>query len=104
MNQPRCHHEMNFDTGANAINVVLFRSLFNAFTESLKYGNLAELPKRAEALYGLRDTHVELSTKRSEILFASRYSGSLFFRLEADLFELEVRRLLIASMHDGRIK
>ncbi len=35
-------------------------SLFNAFTESLK-GNLAELPKRTEALHGLLDTHVGLS-------------------------------------------
>ena len=52
---------MNFDMVANAINVVLFRSRFNAFTECLKYGNLAELPKRREALHGLQDTHVELS-------------------------------------------
>jgi hypothetical protein len=36
-------------------------SLFNAFTESLKDGNLAELPKRTEALHGLLDTHVGLS-------------------------------------------
>lgn len=36
-------------------------SLFNAFTESLKEGNLAELPKRTEALNGLLDTHVGLS-------------------------------------------
>jgi hypothetical protein len=36
-------------------------SLFNAFTESLKDGNLAELPKRTEALHGLRDTHICLS-------------------------------------------
>ena len=35
-------------------------SLFNAFTESLKEGNLAELPKRTEALHGLLDTHVGL--------------------------------------------
>ena len=35
-------------------------SLFNAFTESLKDGNLAELPKRTEALHGLLDTHVGL--------------------------------------------
>ena len=61
MNQPRCHHEMNFDRVANAINFVLFRSLFNSFAESLIYGNLAELPKRREALHGLQDTHVELS-------------------------------------------
>lgn len=32
----------------------------NAFTESLKDGNLAELPKRTEALHGLLDTHVGL--------------------------------------------
>ena len=36
-------------------------SLFNAFTESLKEGNLAELPKRTEALHGLLDIHVGLS-------------------------------------------
>jgi hypothetical protein len=36
-------------------------SLFNAFTESLKDGNLTELPKRTEALHGLLDTHVGLS-------------------------------------------
>lgn len=36
-------------------------SLFNAFTESLKDGNLAELPKRSEVLHGLLDTHVGLS-------------------------------------------
>ncbi|MDZ4405940.1 DUF932 domain-containing protein [Prosthecobacter sp.] len=36
-------------------------SLFNAFTESLKDGNLAKLPKRTEALHGLLDTHVGLS-------------------------------------------
>lgn len=36
-------------------------SLFNAFTESLKSGNLAELPKRTEALHGLLDTHVGLA-------------------------------------------
>lgn len=35
-------------------------SLFNAFTESLKEGSLAELPKRTEALHGLLDTHVGL--------------------------------------------
>ena len=35
-------------------------SLFNAFTESLKDGNLAELPKRTEAFHGLLDTHVGL--------------------------------------------
>jgi len=35
-------------------------SLFNAFTESLKEGNLAELPNRTEALHGLLDTHVGL--------------------------------------------
>ncbi len=35
-------------------------SLFNAFTESLKEGSLAELPKRTEALHGLLDTYVRL--------------------------------------------
>ncbi len=35
-------------------------SLFNAFTETLKDGNLAELPKRTQALHGLLDTHVGL--------------------------------------------
>ena len=35
--------------------------LFNAFTESLKEGSLAELPKRTEALHGLLDVHVGLS-------------------------------------------
>lgn len=35
-------------------------SIFNAFTESLKDGNLAELPKSTEALHGLLDTHVGL--------------------------------------------
>jgi len=36
-------------------------SLFNAFTESLKDGNLAELPKRTEALHGLLDANVGLA-------------------------------------------
>ena len=36
-------------------------SLFNPFTESLKDGNLAELPKRTEALHGLLDMYVGLS-------------------------------------------
>ncbi len=36
-------------------------SLFNAFTEALKDGNLAELPKRTEALHGLLDTQVGLA-------------------------------------------
>lgn len=36
-------------------------SLFNAFTESLKDGSLAELPKRTEALHGLLDVHVGLN-------------------------------------------
>ncbi len=40
-------------------------SLFNAFTESLKDGNLAELPKRTEALHGLLDSHVGLAKKFS---------------------------------------
>jgi len=38
-------------------------SLFNAFTESLKDGSLAELPKRTEALHGLLDSHVGLANK-----------------------------------------
>jgi len=42
-------------------------SLFNSFTEALKQGNLAELPKRTEALHGLLDGHVGL---------AERFSGS----------------------------
>jgi len=36
-------------------------SLFNAFTEALK-GNLIELPRRTEALHGLLDSHVGLTT------------------------------------------
>jgi len=36
-------------------------SLFNAFTESLKDGNLQELPKRTVALHGLLDVHVRLN-------------------------------------------
>jgi hypothetical protein len=36
-------------------------SLFNAFTETLKQGNLAELPKRTEALHGLLDCAVGLN-------------------------------------------
>jgi hypothetical protein len=36
-------------------------SLFNAFTEALKEGNLAELPKRTEALHGLLDNQVGLA-------------------------------------------
>jgi hypothetical protein len=35
-------------------------SLFNSFTEALKDGNLAELPKRTEALHGLLDVAVGL--------------------------------------------
>jgi hypothetical protein len=38
-------------------------SLFNSFTEALKHGNLAELPKRTEALHGLLDSHVGLAVK-----------------------------------------
>lgn len=37
-------------------------SLFNSFTEALKEGNLAELPKRTEALHGLLDVHVGLAS------------------------------------------
>lgn len=36
-------------------------SLFNAFTESLKGGNLAELPKRTAGLHALLDCHVGLN-------------------------------------------
>jgi hypothetical protein len=36
-------------------------SLFNCFTEALKQGNLAELPKRTEALHGLLDVAVGLN-------------------------------------------
>ena len=36
-------------------------SLFNAFTETLKDGNLAELPRRTEALHGLLDVAVGLN-------------------------------------------
>ena len=36
-------------------------SLFNSFTEALKNGNLAELPKRTEALHGLLDVAVGLN-------------------------------------------
>ncbi|RBP38076.1 hypothetical protein DES53_11274 [Roseimicrobium gellanilyticum] len=39
-------------------------SLYNAFTESLKVGNLAELPNRTETLNGLLDAHVELGLNR----------------------------------------
>jgi hypothetical protein len=38
-------------------------SLFNSFTEALKQSNLAELPKRTQALHGLLDAYVGL-TKR----------------------------------------
>lgn len=40
-------------------------SLFNAFTESLKEGSLAELPKRTECLHALLDSHVGLAKKFS---------------------------------------
>lgn len=43
-------------------------SLFNAFTESLKDGNLAELPKRIEALLDPRDTHICLSAHKRALL------------------------------------
>ena len=36
-------------------------SLLNAFTEAFKGGDLAVLPKRTEALYGLMDSHVGLA-------------------------------------------
>lgn len=38
-------------------------NLFNSFTEALKQCNLAELPKRTEALHGLLDSQVGLSSK-----------------------------------------
>jgi hypothetical protein len=40
-------------------------SLFNSFTEALKEGSLAELPKRSEALHGLLDSHVGLAFGRN---------------------------------------
>jgi hypothetical protein len=36
-------------------------SLFNSFTSAMKEGNLAELPKRTEALHGLLDVAVGLN-------------------------------------------
>lgn len=36
-------------------------TLFNAFTAALKQGNLAELPRRTEALHGLLDVAVGLN-------------------------------------------
>jgi hypothetical protein len=38
-------------------------SLFNSFTEALKDGSLADLPKRTEALHGLLDIHVGLGSR-----------------------------------------
>jgi len=40
-------------------------SLFNAFTEALKDGDLAYLPKRTEALHALMDSHVGLAFGRN---------------------------------------
>jgi hypothetical protein len=40
-------------------------NLFNAFTEALKEGDLAVLPKRTEALHGLMDSHVGLAFGRN---------------------------------------
>jgi hypothetical protein len=37
-------------------------SLFNSFTEALKEGSLGDLPKRTEALHGLLDIHVGLTS------------------------------------------
>lgn len=37
------------------------RTLFNCFTSALKEGNLADLPKRTEALHGLLDVAVGLN-------------------------------------------
>lgn len=36
-------------------------SLFNSFTSAMKDGNVAELPKRTEALHGLLDVAVGLN-------------------------------------------
>lgn len=36
-------------------------SLFNSFTEALKEGSLADLPKKTEALHALLDTHAGLA-------------------------------------------
>jgi hypothetical protein len=36
-------------------------SLFNSFTSAMKEGNLADLPKRTEALHGLLDVAVGLN-------------------------------------------
>lgn len=40
-------------------------SFFNAFTAALKEGNLMELPKRTEALHGLLDAEVGITSKFS---------------------------------------
>ena len=40
-------------------------SLFNAFTEALKDGDLSVLPKRTEALHALMDSHVGLAFGRN---------------------------------------
>ena len=40
-------------------------SLFNAFTEALKDGDLAVLPKRTEALHALMDLHVGMAFGRN---------------------------------------
>jgi len=40
-------------------------SLFNAFTEAMKEGDLAYLPKKTEALHALMDSHVGLAFGRN---------------------------------------
>ena len=48
--------------GGNPDMLPLNHGMSGAFTESLKDGNLAELPKRTQALHGLLNT-VELTVK-----------------------------------------
>jgi molybdate-binding protein len=57
---PRVHNEWRHPqhTAFESRNVW---SLFNAFTETLKQANLAELPKRTQALHGLLDVAVGLN-------------------------------------------
>jgi hypothetical protein len=45
-------------------------SLFNGFTEVLKYGNIDMLPKRTQALHGLMDTACGLIVPNAEPQFA----------------------------------
>jgi hypothetical protein len=46
-------------------------SLFNGFTEVLKYGNIDLLPKRTQALHGLMDTACGLVIAKGEPQFAA---------------------------------